>query len=58
METQPGKLELDKEYPSVDEASAIQTIEHNYQADAMLTRNIMVVLPTLILYEAIIEDKQ
>lgn len=40
MQTKSGKLELDKEYPSPDEASAIQTIEqmivqkieHNYQA--------------------------
>ncbi|MGI8504361.1 MAG: catalase family protein [Hassallia sp.] len=40
MQTKSGKLELDKEYPSPDEKSAIQTIErmivqkieHNYQA--------------------------
>jgi hypothetical protein len=40
MQTKSGKLELDKEYPSPDEVSAIQTIEqmivqkieHNYQA--------------------------
>lgn len=40
MQTKSGKLELDKEYPSPDESSAIQTIEqmivqkieHNYQA--------------------------
>jgi len=40
MQTQSGKLELYKEYPSPDEASAIQTIEqmiiqkieHNYEA--------------------------
>jgi hypothetical protein len=38
MQTQSGKLELNKQYPSVDEASPIQTIEHNYQAGERRSR--------------------